>query len=200
MVCFCIPPKQAGGQESVQFSVASHPVLLAGSRHRIVPDELCQAIIQQFHHLGFHFYIGCAAGVDRCFRSALAESPYHNDGFVACAFASRVWQFRSLGLFAQVVVPPHLPPKAALARRTLWMVRRCSLAVLFPENPYDGRWGKGSRLVFRACMSHLKPVFVAGQNPPPISASHYQIVPGTLFELVCGYWAVPEGGQCGDEL
>jgi len=76
MVCFCIPPKQAGSRESVQFSVAGHPVLLAGSRHRIVPDELCQAIIQQFHHLGFRFYIGCAAGVDRCFRSALAESPY----------------------------------------------------------------------------------------------------------------------------
>jgi hypothetical protein len=49
-------------------------------------------------------------------------------------------------------------------------------------------------------MSHLKPVFVAGQNPPPIRASHYQIVQATLFELVCGYWAVPEGGQCGDEL
>jgi hypothetical protein len=33
-------------------------------------------------------------------------------------------------------------------------------------------------------MSHLKPVFVAGQNPPPIRASHYQSVPGSLFELV----------------
>ena len=95
MVCFCIPHKQAGGRESVQFSVSGHPVLLAGSRHRILPVELCQAIIQQFHHLGFRFYIGCAGGVDRCFRSALAESPYHNDGFVACAFASRVRQSRS---------------------------------------------------------------------------------------------------------
>ena len=46
MVCFCIPQKQAGGRESVQFSVASHPVLLAGSRHRILPVELCQVIIQ----------------------------------------------------------------------------------------------------------------------------------------------------------
>ena len=181
-------------------SVAGHPVLLARSRHGKVPDELCQAVIQQFHHLGFHFYVGCARGIDRCFRQALAESPFRKDGFVACAFAARVRQSRSLGLFAQVVVPPHLPPKAALARRTLWMVRRCSLAVLFPDGQYDRNWGKGSRLVFRACMSRLKPVFVANQNPPPITDAHYQIVQGKLFELVSGYWAVPAGGQCGDEL
>jgi len=78
--------------------------------------------------------------------------------------------------------------------------RSASTAGNPPTSTPDGRWGKGSGLVFRACMSHLKPIFVAGKNPPPIRAAHYRIVPGTLFELVSGYWAVPEGGQCGDEL
>ena len=34
---------------------------------------------------------------------------------------------RAEGLFASMVVPEGIPPKAALARRTLWLVKRSSL-------------------------------------------------------------------------
>lgn len=49
MVCFCIPSKQAGDREALRFLVAARPVLLAGSRHGQLSDELCQAVIEQFH-------------------------------------------------------------------------------------------------------------------------------------------------------
>jgi len=201
MVTFQVPLKQEAGA-SFRFSVAGRAVLLAGSRHGSVPHDNCCQIIQQFHHLGFRFFVGCASGIDRCFREALAASPYHKDCVVACAFSSRVRHARSLGLYASVVVPPGLSPATALRRRTLWMVRRSSLVLLVPEDPTAGCWGPGSRLVFRAAMYHLKPVFVAAQNPPPESV-HYRLLPAELFGLLRGYWAVPhpfgDGGPCDDE-
>ena len=36
---------------------------------------------------------------------------------------------RAEGLFASTVVPEGIPPKAALARRTLWLVKRSSVVV-----------------------------------------------------------------------
>ena len=115
MVTFQVPLKQEAG-EPFRFSVAGRSVLLAGSRHGSMPHDTCCQIIQQFHHLGFRFFVGCAAGIDRCFREARAVSPYHKDCVVACAFSSRVHPARSLGLYASVVVPPGLPPAAALRR------------------------------------------------------------------------------------
>ena len=121
---------------------------------------------------------------------------------VACAFSNRVRPARSLGLYASVMVPAGLPPAAALRRRTLWMVRRCSLVVLVPVDPTIDRWGPGSRLVFRSAMYHLKPVFVAALDPPPESV-HYRLLPADLFGVLRGYWAVPhpfsDGGPCDDE-
>ena len=82
------------------------------------------------------------------------------------------------------------------------MVKRCSLVVLFPESPKDGFWGKGSRLVFRASMYNLKPVFVISARPTANSV-HYRVLSSTLFGAVKGYWVVPhpviEGGTCDDE-
>ena len=201
MVSFQIPVKARAGRRAwrFSFSVTPHPVLLAGSRYGKVPQRVCRNIVEQFHYLGFHFYVGCASGVDKSFRETLANSPYKSDCFVACAFPNRIKQSRSLGLFAQAVVPPQLSPKAALHRRTLWMVRRCSLAILFPDNPYDQSWGKGSTLVFLSAMTHLKPVFVVSKRQPKIQA-HYQVFRSNLFGVVQGYWAVPCGGQCDDEL
>ncbi len=99
MVRFEFPVKveRGLGREVFGFAVATHPVLLAGSRYREMPSEAWQLLIQQFNHLGFHFYVGCARGVDRCFRNALAASPYHNDCYVACVFPSRLRQSRFLG-------------------------------------------------------------------------------------------------------
>ena len=82
------------------------------------------------------------------------------------------------------------------------MVNRCSLVVLFPESPYDGKWGPGSQLVFRASMHQLKPVFLVSRKAPKDSV-HYRVANSDLFATVRGFWVVPhaleEGGLCDDE-
>jgi hypothetical protein len=108
----------------------------------------------------------------------------------------------SRGLYASVVVPQGLSSAAALRRRTLWMVKRAELAVLFPDDPLTGRWGRGSTLAFRAATEQLKPVFVASRTAPPRSPV-YQIAPDTLFDLVSGWWVVPHpvaAGTCDEEV
>ena len=86
-------------------------------------------------------------------------------------------------------------------RRTLWMVRRCTVAALWPERPQDLGWGPGSRVVLRTCMANLKPVFVAAGRPPRVHAA-YRVLPADLFGVVRGYWVVAdpygEGGFCDD--
>jgi len=191
--------------ESTHFfrlSVSESPVLFAGLRFRELPQRTCQDLVHQCASHGLGFIVGCAKGVDCSFRKALAHSPHKDRCFVACAFPNRVKYPYSYGLFASVVVPNNLPPKDALHRITLWMIKRCSMVVLFPENPLDGSWGKGSRLVFRASMYHLKPVFMVSSNPPKNSI-HYKVLSSNLFGVVDGYWVVPcplrEGGTCDNE-
>lgn len=121
-----------GSRAEFRFSVAGHMVLVAGSRHLEVDGRTCRDLLEGLHLAGFHFFVGCARGVDKSFRRALAQSPFREEGFVACAFQSRALHERSLGLYAQLVVPEGLAPAAALRRRTLWMVRRCALVVLIP--------------------------------------------------------------------
>jgi len=192
----------AGSRERFEFSVSGRMVLVAGSRHLEVAERSCRDVLEGFHNLGFHFFVGCAGGVDESFRRALSDSPFREDGYVACAFSRRTFQARSMGLRAYKVVPEGLHPKAALRRRTLWMVKRSSLVVLFPESPYDGKWGPGSHLVFRASMYHLKPVFIVAKRAPEESV-HYRVAESELFAVVRGYWIVPhtleEGGLCDDE-
>ena len=193
---------RTGGREGIEFSVSGRMVLVAGSRHLEVGGRTCSDLLEGFHRLGFHFFVGCARGVDRSFRRALSESAFSEDGFIACAFSSRAHRASSSGLCARVVVPEGLHPKAALRRRTLWMVKRSALVVLFPESPFDGIWGPGSHLVFRSSMYHLKPVFVVSRKAPKESV-HYRVAEGDLFGAVRGYWVVPhpieEGGPCDDE-
>jgi len=206
MVTFSVPIKRQEGETNekekyFRFAVPEMSVLFAGSRYLEVPQRTCQDLVQQFAEYSFSFLVGCAGGVDRSFRKALAYSPYKDRCFVACAFPHRIKHSYSYGLFASVVVPQNLPPKAALHRRTVWLVRRCSMVVLFPENPFDNTWGKGSRLAFRASMSHLKPAFVVCSFPPKNSI-HYRILPSSLFGVVKGYWVIPhpvsDGGTCGE--
>ena len=191
-----------GSREWIEFSVADRMFRMAGSRHLNVAERTCRDVLEGFHNLGFHFFVGCARGVDESFRKALSDSPFQKDGYVACAFNRRAHQARYMGLRAFKVVPEGLHPKAALRRRTLWMVKRCSLVVLFPESPYDGKWGLGSHLVFRASMYHLKPVFVVTRQTPKGSV-HYRVAESDLFAVLRGYWIVPhtleEGGLCDDE-
>ena len=201
MVTFSVP-ETAHGRRPFRFSVEGRNALLAGSRYRLLDPQLCRDVAEGLARLGFGFFVGCARGVDESFRSALADSPWREDTWVACAFRSRARAAHRQGLDAFVVVPDGVSPKVALYRRTLWMVRRCSLAVLWPERPQDLAWGPGSRLVLRSCLANLKPIFVAAGRPPRVPAA-YHVRPADLFGVVRGYWVVAdpygEGGTCDDE-
>ena len=117
-------------------------VLFAGSRRGQVEPPVCRALVERFRRHGFGFFVGCATGVDAAFRAALAHSACGPDEvFVGCAFGNRARRCRAEGRFASAVVPEGIPPRAALARRTLWLVKRSSLVVLFPERPADRQWG-----------------------------------------------------------
>ena len=120
---------------------------------------------------------------------------------IGCAFGMRARRCRAEGLFASAVVPEGIPPRAALARRTLWLVKRSSLVVLFRERPADRQWGPGSRLAYRSALFHLKPIFVVASQPP-VAPAFCQVAAADLFATVGGYWVVPHtfrDGLCDDE-
>ena len=200
MVKFSVPVR--GETPAFRFSVHERGVLFAGSRHQTVPQAVCRALVQGLGDCGFRFWVGCAPGVDRSFRKTLSASPYRKRVFVGCAFPERACPSTSCGLFASVVVPRGLSPAAALRRRTLWLVKRSCLVVLFPEVPHTTQWGAGSRLVYRTALEQLKPVFAAC-SVPPASSPDFRVLRSELFG-VSGYWVVPhpveEGGSCDDEF
>ena len=70
MVSFIVPVGDGG--PGFRFSVERLGVLFAGSRHGEVPQEVCQALIGGLARDGFSFWVGCASGVNRCFRKALS--------------------------------------------------------------------------------------------------------------------------------
>jgi hypothetical protein len=203
MLSFSVPIKSLNQKQSksfYSFSLTHKAVLFAGSRNNTLPKQTCSNLIEAFARLGFGFFVGCANGVDRSFRRALANSNYQDRCFIACAFKKRTKPAYSYGLYASLVVPASLHPKAALFRRTLWLVRRCAMIVLFPEDPHNNnQWGKGSSLAFKAAMFHLKPVFVVTTSPPKESTL-YKVLPSDLFGVIQGYWVVPhtikKGGTC----
>lgn len=189
MVSFSVPV--AGGGPAFRFSVPQLGVLLAGSRNRQVPQAVCQGLVSGLARDGFSFLVGCAPGVDRCFRKALAEYPYADRVFVGCAFPNRINALSNYGLLASVVVPRGLSAKAALRSRTLWLVNRACLVALFPDDPTTGQWGRGSHLVFRTALDQLKPVFVVSAREPQVSV-HYRLLHSCLYG-VKGFWVAPQG-------
>ena len=166
------------------FKVEEGTLLFAGSRHLTVPSQTCSDLISALGSLGFGFMTGCASGVDESFRRALRESKYGKDSLVACAFKERASKMK--GLFPLYVVPDGLPPKAALAKRTLWMTSRCNMLILFPSDPID----KGSALAFKSAIMKSIPVFVVSKTRPADS-DIYGIYPSSLFGIVDGYWCIP---------
>ena len=188
--------------EGQQFQVRGRAAAFASSRYADVPENISRPVIHCLHTYQFTFMTGCAAGVDKSFRQVLTSPPYAKDSLIACAFDSRAHQFSTQELLAVTVVPVGLSPAAALHRRTVWMVRRSSVLVVFPENPNNGRWGRGSSLAFRTAVYNLKPVFVAAKSPPS-SSPLYRITAASLFGIVSGFWVVPhpvfEGGPCDEE-
>jgi hypothetical protein len=159
-------------------------------------------LLHAFSKHGFSFFVGDATGVDRSFRKAIVGTPLQEKTLVACAFPRRKEYSFSKGLLATKVVPDNLPAKAALRRRTVWMVKRCCMVLLFPEDPATDRWGKGSILAFRTALYHIKPIFVVATDPPKQSV-YYLVFPANLFGIVDGFWVVPhpyeEGGTCDEE-
>ena len=183
-----------------QFHVRCLSVSFAGSRHGSVVPQVANLLVGSLATHGFSFLVGCAPGIDACFRAALARQSAAK-AIVACAFTSREKTYASPQLTALTVVPSGLSPAAALHRRTVWMVRRASLLVLFPIDPPTGKWGKGSTLAFNTALYNLKPVFVVTSiRLTPIPS--FLIVAASLCNEVSGYWVLPypdSKGVCGDE-
>jgi len=196
------PTSKKGPRHYFNFNVRPLSVMLAGSRNLELSQEYCKPIVTELHNRGFGFVVGCAFGVDMSFRKVLSVAPFKTRSFVACAFPYRTKEKFSFGLDASVVVPENIPIPAALARRTIWMARRCQLLILFPDDPKTGKWGKGSRLAFNTATLNLKPIFVASKLCPPFS-DFYTIYNSTLFDIVSGFWVVPHtyrlGRTCEDE-
>jgi len=185
MLGFSIPyDNKDGKRDFFSFSVERGPLLFAGSRHTSIDDRVCTGLINAFGSLNFTFLTGCAGGVDESFRKALGKSDYAHISIMACAFPDRIRL--SQGILPLVVVPEGLPPRAALAKRTLWMTALCRLLVLFPSSPM----GKGSSLAFRSAIMGSKPVFIVTKDRPKDS-NLYRIFYSSLFGVVEGYWCIP---------
>ena len=201
MVTFHVPT-QTGAEDRLVFKVPERAVLLAGSRHGVVAPQTAAGLVEHLCRKGFGLLIGCAPGIDECFRNAVSRNEEAREtGFVACTFANRVRQSEEFGLTAGVVVPDGLSAAATLRRRTLWMVKRCVLLILFPDDPQTGHWGRGSRLAFQAALFQLKPVFVVTAKRPADSP-HHRIIADSFYGIANGYWAVPhptELGTCDEE-
>jgi hypothetical protein len=201
MVTFHVPTANTA-EDRLVFSVPERAILVAGSRHGIVAPQTARELVDHVSRAGFGMLIGCAPGIDASFRQAVScNEEARETSFIACAFASRLAENESAGLTASVVVPDGLSAAAALRRRTLWMVKRCVLLILFPDDPATGRWGKGSRLAFTAALFQLKPVFVV-TSKRPLDSPHHRIIADSFFGVMDGYWAVPhptELGTCDEE-
>ena len=184
MITFQVPVRDNKTNSFFCFKVESGSVLFAGSRHLTINKQVCKDLISAFGSLGFCFTTGCARGVDQSFRLALSESDYKDSSLVACAFKNRADQLKDI--YSLYVVPDGLHPKAALAKRTLWMTSRCSLLILFPSDPI----GKGSALAFRSAIYNNKPVFIVSKTKPKES-NLYTVMSSNLFGVVDGYWCIP---------
>ena len=176
--------KDSGSPALFNFSVETSLLAFAGSRSMTVSPVICNDLVSIFGSLGFSFITGCADGVDASFRRAISDSDYIAMSIVACAFKSRYNRLR--GVFPLYVVPENIPPKAALAKRTLWITSRCSMLILFPSDPI----GRGSALAFKSAIMNSKPVFVVTDTRPKES-SLYIVLKSNLFGIVDGYWCIP---------
>lgn len=181
------------------FCLGSQAVYLTGSHRQNLSRRTCRLLVSALGRLDRAFVTGCSSGADRSFRYALARSGYQENTFIACAFSDRL--SRCYGLFGTVVVPDGLSATARIRRRTLWMVKRCSLVILFADDPVSGTWGRDSRFIFRSALYHVKPLFIVTGHPPGKS-SYYRIFPCSFFGVVDGYWIIPHNfaGRSLDEV
>ena len=174
------------------WSAAQGVVCFAGSRRGKVDENVCGALVQSFQNLGFRFLVGCAPGVDRCFRRALSNLMPTDRWAVHCAFPSRAQQFLNAGTHAICTEGNAPSAGAALHRRTVAMISESSFLVMFPDDPVTGSWGKGSRLAFNTAIQQHIPVFVVTAIPP-LGTKQLRVTAGSLLGVVSGYWVAPLG-------
>ena len=170
----------------------SDTIGFAGSRHGSVNQQVCSDLISLFAGLGSHFLVGCAPGIDQCFRAAIATSSASSRSTIHCAFPSRLRAIEKEGLRGMCLVSNAVSAAAALHQRTVTIVSQCSFLVLFPDDPTTGSWGKGSRLAFNTAVQQHKPAFVVTAIPP-IATHQFRVTAGSLFGIVSGYWILPFG-------
>jgi len=197
MISFSVPHKKSP-YGFFSFGVEEGAVFFAGSRHLSIDRTTCLTLVNGLGRLGFSLMTGCADGVDSSFRNAFSESDFKDSSLIACAFKSRYKQFKGTS-FPLFVVPEGLPPKVALAKRTLWLTNRCSILILFPSEPM----GKGSALAFKSAIMNSKPVFIAGDTRPKESYL-YTVYPSSLYGTVKGFWCIPpvyqDTGLCNEAV
>jgi hypothetical protein len=184
MVCYSVPHKNGFHDFNVE-----PVVMFAGSRHGILPCKITETLVLALAKEGFSFLTGCAKGIDFSFRKALSRLNMHKVSFVACALVGRADLRNTLGLPASMVVKEFLPPKIALHNRTVYLVKRTSVAIVFPDNPFSNVWGNGSKLVIRECIKSGKPVFVVSDKMLEES-KEYKILPSSLYGIISGYWVL----------
>ena len=161
-------------------------VCIAGSRNGALAPATASSLVSSFSLRGYRFAVGCAPGIDGCFRRALAAAQPPVNATVHCAFPSRLGSVRQSGLHAVCCVGSAPTPASALHRRTVFMVSSATLLVLFPDNPKTGAWGKGSRLAFNTAVRNNIPVFVV-TAVAPLANRYCRVVPDTLFGIVPGF-------------
>ena len=181
------------------WSVTQGVACFAGSRRGKVNKKVRTALIQSLQRLGFRFLVGCAPGVDQCFRQVLSDLVPSECWCIHCAFQSRALAFKQEGSRAICTVVNAPSFAAALHRRTVSMVSESSFLVLFPDDPSTGAWGRGSRLSFNTAVQQHKPVFVVTQNPPQ-HTKQLQVAAGSLSSVVSGYWVTPLGVPVKEEV
>ena len=181
MVCYSVPHRSGFHDFNVE-----PVVMFAGSRHGYLPRKVTESLVLALAKEGFSFLTGCAKGIDYSFRLALSRLNMHEKSFVACALVGRADIRNTFGLPASMVVPEFLPPREALHKRTVYLVKRTSLAIVFPDNPFSNIWGNGSKLVIR---ESGKPVFVVSDKMLEDSCA-YKILPSSLYGIINGYWVL----------
>ena len=174
-------------------------VCFAGSRKGRIGKNECRNLVSSFFRLGFDFLVGCASGIDQCFRRTLSELMQPVRWRVHCAFPSKAQAFKNKGFQASCTVADAPSAAAALHRRTVTMVSACTLLVLFPDDPATGAWGRGSRLAFNTAVQQHKPVFVVTKSPP-LHTKQLQVTAGSLSGVVSGYWVTPLGVPVKEEV
>jgi hypothetical protein len=184
MVCYSVPQRSGFHDFNVE-----PVVMFAGSRHGLLPRKVSESLVLGLAKEGFSFLTGCAKGIDYSFRLALSKLHMHEVSFVACAFVGRADLRNTFGLPASLVVPEFLPPREALHKRTVYLVNRTSLAIVFPDNPFSNCWGNGSKLVIKECIKSGKPVFVVSDKMLEDS-KEYKILPSSLYGIINGYWVL----------